>query len=96
MFPQSLERRSCPGGDRAIVIADVESAGQPRSVVLKARGPGDAAPTSAPMSRTGTRWYASLGPYPTPGTVTWQITVTDAAGVSAVGPAGSLPVTDCR
>ncbi len=96
VFPASIERQVCPGADRAVVIADVESATPPRSVVLRAKGPGNGAPTSAAMVRNGNRWYAALGPFATPGTVTWQITVTDAAGVSAVGPAGSLRVTDCR
>jgi hypothetical protein len=48
------------------------------------------------MTRSGDRWHAPLGPYPSPGTVTWQITVTDEHGGSAVGPTGSLKVTDRR
>jgi hypothetical protein len=96
MFPPRVERQGCPGGDRTIVIVEVESDSEPRSVVLKARGPGNAAPRSTAMSRSGKRWYAPLGPYPTPGMVTWHITVIDAGGRSAMGPAESLKVTDCR
>jgi RNA polymerase sigma factor (sigma-70 family) len=51
---------------------------------------------SVPMTQRSGRWFARLGPVPTPGTVAWQVVATDARGNAATAAGPSVQVLPCR
>jgi hypothetical protein len=51
---------------------------------------------SVPMTRRSARWFARLGPVPTPGTVAWQVVATDVRGNTATASGPAVRVVACR
>jgi hypothetical protein len=49
-----------------------------------------------PMTQRSGRWFARLGPVPTPGTVPWTVVATDSRGNSASASGPPVRVLTCR
>jgi len=91
--PNPMRTAGC-SGDKAGVIAKINTDGEPRAVALFSRGP-DGAGKAVPMVKVGGGWIGSLGPYGVVGSVTWMVGVTDRHGVTVTGPVSTLPVVAC-
>ncbi|WP_229054305.1 sigma-70 family RNA polymerase sigma factor [Aeromicrobium sp. Leaf350] len=63
------------------------------SVRLDWSGPSGSGSTT--LSRSGTTWSGSMGPFPVGGTVTFRATAVDASGSTTTGPASSIDVLPC-
>jgi hypothetical protein len=50
---------------------------------------------SVPMTQRSGRWFARLGPVPSPGTVSWQVVATDNRGNTASAPGPAVRVLAC-
>jgi hypothetical protein len=48
-----------------------------------------------PMTQRSGRWFARLGPVPTPGTVTWTVVASDSRGNSASASGPPVRVLAC-
>ena len=62
-------------------------------VVLKWTGP--SGPGTSAMSRSGSGWSTTIGPFPVGGAVSLQATATDQRGNSATGPLTRTSVDPC-
>jgi hypothetical protein len=51
---------------------------------------------SVPMTQRNGRWFARLGPAPSPGTVSWQVVATDSRGNTASESGPPVRVLACR
>jgi RNA polymerase sigma factor (sigma-70 family) len=58
-------------------------------------GPGESPGGSQTMSGGGGKYSATIGPFPVRGTVTWSVTVSDAAGNTSAPQTGTISVSDC-
>ncbi|WP_291414250.1 sigma-70 family RNA polymerase sigma factor [Actinophytocola sp.] len=66
------------------------------SVVLSWSGPGEGETGSQPMSQDGDQWFGTLGPFQSPGKVSWSIAASDAAGNQTVTPPDGISVASCQ
>jgi len=90
----SIGRTVCGQGGRSVVVSTTASdASGVDKVVLKWTGP--SGPGSSAMSRSGSGWSTTIGPFPVGGAVSLQATATDQRGNSATGPLTRTSVDPC-
>lgn len=86
---------SCnPANDTRTISVSVSDDRAVSSVVLRWSGPGGGSGQRS-MVRSGATWSATLGPFPTAGTVSYRAVATDADGASAASPTASVAVEPC-
>jgi RNA polymerase sigma factor (sigma-70 family) len=92
-YPEAIGTRGC-SPDSASVSAVVTDESDVAATELVWRASDGSTGTSAMTFRSGS-WYASLGPIEGSGSVSWQVTATDARGNSATSAPQTLTVRSC-
>ncbi|WP_166355515.1 sigma-70 family RNA polymerase sigma factor [Phytoactinopolyspora limicola] len=90
--PAEIGRAGC-APDTAEAQADISDESGVAGVELWWQGP-DGSGTAGMVHRAG-RWHAQLGPFTTPGPVTWSVMAIDARGNVAESEPRTLTVTPC-
>ncbi len=90
----AIGRTICGQGGRSVVVSTTatDDSGVD-SVIMKWTGPSGSG--SSAMSRSGSAWSTTIGPFPVGGAVSLQATATDQRGNSATGPLTRTTVDPC-
>jgi DNA-directed RNA polymerase specialized sigma24 family protein len=91
--PTTIAAAPCPN-DQTTVTATVTDTNALASVVVEYTLP-DGQRSTAPMTESGNVWTASIGGSTTTGTLTYRVSATDSAGLTATSAAHSVTVDRC-